>query len=80
MDDDLLISLALRLSVSPAQVLIAWSLKKGFVTLPKSVNEDRQRTNLDVEGIILSETDLAELDSLEEYFVTGWDPIKNAPV
>jgi diketogulonate reductase-like aldo/keto reductase len=29
-------------------VLLRWSLQKGFVPLPKSVNPERQRTNLDV--------------------------------
>ena len=64
----------------PSQVLIAWSLAKGFVTLPKSVNPERQRGNLEAARIELSPADIAELDALEEGLVTGWDPIKDAPV
>lgn len=41
-------AIARRLGVSPAQVLIRWSLQKGLVPLPKSNNPDRQRSNLDV--------------------------------
>ena len=40
--------IAQRLGVSPAQVLIRWSVQKGFVPLPKSTHPDRQRSNLDV--------------------------------
>ena len=33
---------------SNAQVLLRWSLQRGLVPLPKSVNAERQAGNLDV--------------------------------
>lgn len=64
------------------QVLIRWSLQKGFVPLPKSVKEHRQKENADVFDWELSEQQMAQLDSWDEYFVSAsaWDPIKNDPV
>lgn len=46
--DPVVRQVAERLGVTPAQVLLRWSLQKGFVPLPKSNSPDRQRSNLDV--------------------------------
>ncbi|KAI7840058.1 hypothetical protein COHA_006189 [Chlorella ohadii] len=72
--------IAQRLGVTPAQVLIRWSLQKGFVPLPKSNHAERQRTNLDVFRFELSDDDMAALDGLESGLVTGWNPIRDDPV
>lgn len=69
-----------RVGASPAQVLLAWGLAKDAVVLPKSVKPERQRDNLAAAKVKLSDEDIAELDGLEEGLVTGWDPIKDAPV
>lgn len=80
LEDATLVRVANSINKTPAEVLIAWSLAKGFVTLPKSVNPTRQKTNLDAATLILSNEHIAELDTLEEYRTTGWDPVKDAPV
>ncbi|PSC75258.1 Aldo keto reductase [Micractinium conductrix] len=67
--------IAQRMGVTPAQVLIRWSMQKGFVPLPKSNHPERQQTNLDVFRFELCSDDVAALDRLEEGLVTGWDPI-----
>lgn len=63
---------------SPAQVLIAWSLQSGLVSLPKSVRSDRIRDNLKALSISLPPAAMARLDDLEEGLVTGWDPRRQA--
>ncbi|KAJ3029261.1 UNVERIFIED_CONTAM: hypothetical protein HDU68_012672 [Siphonaria sp. JEL0065] len=68
------IAVAQRVNKTAAQVLIKWGVQKGYVSLPKSVHETRLKENLDVFEWTLSEDDLAQLDALEEYLVTGWDP------
>jgi diketogulonate reductase-like aldo/keto reductase len=73
-------AVAHRLGATPAQVLVAWSLAKGLVTLPKSTNPERQRENLEAAKIHLDAGDIKDLDGLEAGLVTGWDPIKDAPV
>lgn len=47
-----------------AQLAVAWSLQEGFLPLPKSVTPERIASNLDVEGIVLSEEDMATLRNL----------------
>lgn len=81
LSDPIVGSVAEKYGCTPAQVLVAWGLTKGVVSLPKSVNPTRQKQNLDsVEVANLTAEDVKLLDSLEEYLVTGWDPILDAEV
>lgn len=77
MDDPVLEHIADDLSATPAQVMIAWSLAKGFIPLPKSVKQSRIKTNLKAAKLKLSAEQMAKLDGLDSDFVTGWDPIKD---
>ena len=78
--DPTITAVAHRLGVTSAQVLIAWSLSKGLVPLPKSVHPERQRQNLEAADVVLTEEDIRQLDGLEENLVTGWDPVTQDPV
>lgn len=71
---------AQELGRTPAQVLIRWSLQKGFIPLPKSVNKDRIKANIDVFNFELSESHMQQLDDLECDYVTAWDPTRTDPV
>lgn len=66
--------------VKVLQVLVRWSLQKGFIPLPKSVRAERQAVNLDVFGFELDQQDMDTLDKLECHGVTAWDPISQDPV
>lgn len=66
--------LADKYKVSEAQVLVRWSLQKGYVPLPKSVHPDRIRQNADVYGFALTDDEVAELET-DEYKPTCWDPV-----
>lgn len=65
---------------SPAQVLLRWSVQKGYVPLPKSVKRERLESNRNIFDFELSEGDIADLDKLDEYLVTDWDPIGDESV
>ncbi|GLD92307.1 hypothetical protein PINS_up000840 [Pythium insidiosum] len=80
MHNPVLRAIAKEIRASPAQVLIAWSLAKGFITLPKSVRPERQQENLDAYKVELSPEHITQLDALDEYLVTAWDPIKQHPI
>ncbi|TMW65463.1 hypothetical protein Poli38472_008105 [Pythium oligandrum] len=75
-----------ELNASPAQVLIAWSIAKGFVTLPKSVKQHRLKENLEAHNVKLSGEQIAKLDSPDDYFLSSFlngrpfDPIKDYAV
>jgi diketogulonate reductase-like aldo/keto reductase len=71
MKHPLLVELSKKYGCSPGQLLVAWSLAKGFVTLPKSVKKARILENADVNGIELAEEDVKRLDDCDEHLVTG---------
>ncbi|KAK1946358.1 putative oxidoreductase C2F3.05c [Phytophthora citrophthora] len=80
MDDPVVVEIANELNATQAQVMIAWSLAKGFIPLPKSVKEERIKSNLQAAELKLSVEQVAKLDNLDEYFWFGWDPIKQHDV
>jgi len=66
--------------VDAFKLFIRWSLQKGFVPLPKSVQEQRLLANADAYSFELSDDEMAVIDSLDmgsEGTVT-WNPV-NAP-
>ncbi|KDQ14480.1 hypothetical protein BOTBODRAFT_132310 [Botryobasidium botryosum FD-172 SS1] len=73
-------SVAEKHNKEPAQVLIRWSLQKGFTPIPKSNTPSRISSNAEVYDFELDEEDVAALDALEkgkEGSVT-WD-VADAP-
>ncbi|KAF1332823.1 putative aldehyde reductase, partial [Globisporangium splendens] len=78
--DPVVNEIAAEVKATPSQVLIAWSLAKDFITLPKSVNPDRQKLNFESVHVKLIDAQVAKLDALDEYLTTGWDPIKEHAV
>lgn len=60
--------------VSTAQILIRWSIEKGFIPLPRSANSNRIKENIDIYGFELTNQDLMDLDNLSENIRTSWDP------
>tara|TARA_E500000331_G_scaffold51038_1_gene44187 strand:- start:803 stop:1105 length:303 start_codon:yes stop_codon:yes gene_type:complete len=58
------LDIAHRLKAAPAQVGLQWLIgQDGVVTIPHSGNPSRQRDNLAATAIVLSQTDLAQLDA-----------------
>lgn len=52
---------AARLGVSPAQVVLRWHVQLGTLPIPKSATPSRQRENLDVFGLELTEAEMAAI-------------------
>lgn len=75
MDDPELNEIAKDANATPAQVLVAWSLAKNFIPLPKSVTATHQQQNLEGANVKLSAEHVARLDALDEHLITTWDPI-----
>ncbi|KAI0481311.1 aldo-keto reductase-like protein [Xylariaceae sp. FL0804] len=74
--DKTLAGLAQKHGKTEAQVLIRWSLQKGYVPLPKSVTPSRIRENAEIFDFELSKEDMDELET-EEYAPVCWDPVKS---
>jgi len=72
--DSTVTRIAAELGRTPAQVLIRWSLQKGFVVIPRSSRPARIAENADVFEFDLDQRQLAALDALDEGLTTGWDP------
>lgn len=65
LDDPTLKTVSERYGKTPAQVLIRYSLQKGWVPLPKSAKEARIKENADVYDFEISTGDMGLLDSLD---------------
>lgn len=65
--------LADKYGKSEAQILIRWSLDKGFVPLPKSVTPGRIVENADIYDFELTPEEVTELET-SEYSTVTWDP------
>ncbi|MCJ1712972.1 aldo/keto reductase [Curtobacterium sp. VKM Ac-2922] len=73
-DEPVLTRIADAHGVSVAQVLVRWNVQQGVVVLPKSVTPSRIRSNLDVDGVTLSDDDLLAIATLESGQRTGSHP------
>ena len=74
LDDAVIGAIAARHDATPAQVIIAWHLARGFVVLPKSVTPSRITENFESPGVTLTEADMAEIAALDRGFRTGPNP------
>jgi diketogulonate reductase-like aldo/keto reductase len=76
LDDSTVTMIATEVGRTSAQVLIRWSLQKGFVVLPRSSNAGRIAENAAVFDFALNEAQIDALDALDESLTTGWDPAR----
>jgi diketogulonate reductase-like aldo/keto reductase len=58
--------LAQRTGRTPAQVLLRWCLQHDLPVLPKSTHRERIAENALIFDFVLSDTDMAELDALDQ--------------
>lgn len=72
--DPALIRMASRYRKTTAQLLIRWALQQGFAVIPKSSIISRIKENMEVFDYEINAADMAVLNAMDEYLVTGWDP------
>jgi diketogulonate reductase-like aldo/keto reductase len=63
--------IAERVERTPAQVLLRWCLQHDVPVIPKSTHRERIAENGQIFDFTLSETDMAQLDALDETGGTG---------
>ncbi|KAI6085524.1 aldo-keto reductase [Hypoxylon rubiginosum] len=71
--EKVLVGLAEKYGKTEAQILLRWSLQKGYVPLPKSVTPSRIKENAEIYDFEISEEDMAKLE-YREYLPVCWDP------
>lgn len=72
-DDPTVKKLSEKYGKTPAQILLRWSLQKGYVPLPKSVTPKRIVENAEIYDFDLTKAEVDELES-KEYAPIAWDP------
>lgn len=68
MENEVINEIATRLQVTPAQVLIAWQVNRGVVSIPKSIHNDRIKENFAAQNIELDEEDMKKISSLDKNY------------
>ncbi|KAJ0297975.1 hypothetical protein COL5a_009962 [Colletotrichum fioriniae] len=71
--DKTLKALAEKHGKSEAQILLRWSLQKGYIPLPKSVTPTRILDNTKIYDFQLTDEDVKNLET-DEYSPVCWDP------
>ncbi|GAA6527347.1 aldo/keto reductase [Intrasporangium sp. DVR] len=74
LEDPVMVSLAAKHGVSPAQVALRWQLQLGHVVLTRSVQPRRIEANADLFGFELDDEDLTAIRGLDRGKRTGPDP------
>ena len=67
-------AISAQLGVTPAQVLVRWSMQQGVVTIPKSVKKERVEENWAAWSFNLEESQMEALGSLHMGTRVTWDP------
>lgn len=76
LDDADLTHLAKEKGVTTAQLVLAWHLALGVVTIPKSVTPARIEENLGAAKVALTDAELAQINALDRDVRFGGDPDK----
>lgn len=72
--DPVVVAVASRHGVTPAQVVLRWHVQRGDVVFPKSATPSRIAENFDVFGFALDDGDMAAIDALHRGERTGSHP------
>lgn len=63
--DPIALAIAKKHNKTVAQVLLRFIIQKGITAIPKSVNPDRLRQNIDIFDFVLDDDDVKQLESLD---------------
>ncbi len=65
-----LLNVAQDCGCTPAQILLAWSLAKGYIVIPRSSQKQHLQENLQAKDILLPREVFLQLERLEEGYAT----------
>lgn len=64
--------MAAKYGVTEAQVLLRWGVQNGYAVLPKSLNPERMRQNIDLAGFSIDEADMALILTMNRGEGVAW--------
>ncbi|WP_435354575.1 aldo/keto reductase [Emticicia sp. SJ17W-69] len=67
-DNQTIIDIAKDKGFSPAQIMLAWAVNRGTSVIPKSVNPQRLKENLEAAEIELSGNEMARINALDLHY------------
>jgi diketogulonate reductase-like aldo/keto reductase len=74
LENELISGLAQKYSKTPAQIVLRWHVQNGFIVIPKSVNAERIKENIDLFDFELTEDDVQQIDAMDNGTRLGADP------
>lgn len=74
LNEALLKKIAASHDKSTAQIILRWHYQNGVSFIPKSVHEERIAQNADIYDFVLSNDEMHQIDSLNNYQRTGREP------
>lgn len=69
-----IVAIAEHHDVTPAQVVLKWHMQHDVVVIPKTTSKERMVTNASLDGLVLSDEEMARIDALDGAGQVGNDP------
>lgn len=71
-----IMEIAGKYNKTPAQICLIWEINKGIIPIPKTLNEQRMKENIDIFDVKLSKEDIKIIDNLKLCKNSGHHPDK----
>jgi len=66
------LAMAKKYGITESQVLLRWGVQKGYPVLPKSMNPERMRQNIDLFGFSIDDKDMATIERMDRGEGVAW--------
>jgi amidase len=66
LEDEFLSSIAHKKGITVAQLVLAWSMHRGVIVIPKSEHEERVVENLEAQRVVLTEDEVASITKYDK--------------
>jgi len=71
-DDGVFATMAQKYRVTEAQLLLRWGIQNGYAVLPKSLNPERMRQNIDLDGFSIEDQDMELISTMDRGDGIAW--------
>ena len=71
-DSGVFTDMARKYGVTEAQFLLRWGVQNGYAVLPKSLNPERMKQNIDLDGFEIEEADMDAIRTMDRGQGVAW--------